>query len=170
MEKSIEKFDFHATVDAVWQALFSVTCHILFDFALVGLGIATFIGACAFVFKARQHRFARPFTSVAIRLGSVCLGLAVPGLVCLVFTGKLPDSGVYGNNCFLGFLVFWSMVTIYLLGEEMNYQWFDRKGLDDNEVEDPETYFGDAKPEPEVNAVVRENSHRTEVRESAVNH
>ncbi len=168
MEKSIEKFDFHATVDAVWQALFSVICHILFDFALVGLGIATFVGACAFVFKTRQHRFARPFTAVATRLGTVCLGLAVPGLLCLLFTGKMPDSGVYINFS-LGFLVVWSMVTIYFLGEEMNYQWFDTKGLDDEEVEDPAAYFADPTPKQESDAGVKEDNDRIKVRESAVN-
>ncbi|MDZ4837763.1 MAG: hypothetical protein SGJ27_28600 [Candidatus Melainabacteria bacterium] len=123
MDRNLEKFDFQATLRSVGEAVVSVICHILFDFALVGIAVAAVLATCALVLSKRKHHFARPFYVVARRIATACAALAVPGLAYLVFTGHLPDSGVYLNFSF-GFLVLWSMVTIYLCAEEMNFEWF----------------------------------------------
>jgi len=120
-----DKFDFQATLNAVGNAVVSVICHILFDFAMVGLGVAAVLAVLGFVMGQRKHRFEKRFYTVAKNISLACLGMALPGIGCLIFTGHLPESGVYVNFS-LGFLVLWSMVTIYLCAEEMNYEWFVR--------------------------------------------
>lgn len=135
MDRSLEKFDFQATLRSVGEAVVSVICHILFDFALVGIAVAAVLATCALVLSKRKHHFTRPFYVVARRIATACAALAVPGLAYLVFTGHLPDSGVYLNFSF-GFLVLWSMVTIYLCAEEMNYEWFTRGEQSPQVIED----------------------------------
>lgn len=123
MERSLDKFDFDATVRTVGEAIVSVICHILFDFALVGIGVAAVLATCAYFLGKRKHHFTQPFFVVARRVSTACLALAIPGLVCLLLTGRLPESGVYINFSF-GFLVLWTMVTIYLCAEQINFEWF----------------------------------------------
>lgn len=135
MEPSPEKFDFQATVRSVGDAVISVICHILFDFALVGIGVAAVLTTCAFVLGKRGHHFKRPFYIVARRIATACAALSVPGFGFLIFTGHLPASGVYLNFSF-GFLVLWSMVTIYLCAEEMNFEWFTRGEKSPQVIED----------------------------------
>lgn len=135
MEPSPEKFDFQATVRLVGDAAVSVICHILFDFALVGIGVAVVLSICAFVLGQRKHHFSRPFYIVARRIATACAALSVPGFGFLIFTGHLPASGVYLNFSF-GFLVLWSMVTIYLCAEEMNFEWFTRGEKSPQVIED----------------------------------
>lgn len=125
MEPRLFKFDFHATVEAVGHALLAVICHILFDFAMVGIGVACVLAVCGFVMGQRKHRFEKPLYSVAKRVSLACAAISVPGVACLLLTGSFPESGVYVNFS-LGFLVLWSMVVIYLCAEEMNHTWFDR--------------------------------------------
>ena len=135
MDRSVEKFDFQATVRSVGEAVVSVICHILFDFALVGIGVAIVLAICAVVLKGRKHHFARPFFVVSRRIATACAVLAVPGCGFLLATGHLPESGVYLNFSF-GFLVLWSMVTIYLCAEEMNFEWFTRGEKSPQVIED----------------------------------
>lgn len=125
MEPRLFKFDFHATVEAVGHALLAVICHILFDFAMVGIGVACVLAVCGFVMGQKKHRFEKPLYSVAKRVSLACAAISVPGVACLLLTGSFPESGVYVNFS-LGFLVLWSMVVIYLCAEEMNHTWFDR--------------------------------------------
>jgi hypothetical protein len=133
MEPSLFKFDFHATVNAVGHALVAVVCHILFDFAMVGIGVAAVVAVIGLVMGQRKHRFEKRFYTVAKRVALACLGISLPGLICLAITHHFPESGNYVNFS-LGFLVLWSMVTIYLCAEEMNHEWFDR-GQTPKEIE-----------------------------------
>lgn len=118
-----DKFNFQATLASVNQAVLSVVCHIVFDFAMHGFMIAAILATCAVVLAQRKHRFSRPLFSVSRRMAIFCGIISIPGLISLCITGALPATGVY-TGASLGFIVFWSMVTIYMCGEEMNYQWF----------------------------------------------
>lgn len=123
MEGQAEKFDFHQTVGEVWQAASAVIGHCLFDAAKNGFVLA-FIIACVALFLSRtKHRFTKPLFAVARRLSLVCAVVAVPGVLYLLFTGKLPNSGNY-NVTDLGYIVWWSMVSVHMCAEEMNFQWF----------------------------------------------
>ncbi len=134
MEDSLNKFDFQATLNSVQQALYSVVCHIVFDFAMHGFIIVLVLCVCGFILKQKQHRFSRPLLNVARRIGITCVILCTPGLACLAICKTLPATGVY-TGASLGFIVFWTMVTIYLCAEEMNYQWFI-KGRKPDELEE----------------------------------
>ncbi|MBX3149941.1 hypothetical protein KF728_07345 [Candidatus Obscuribacterales bacterium] len=125
MEPGLFKFDFHATVNAVGHALIAVVCRMLFDFAMVGLGIAAIVATCAFVLGQKKHRFEKPLYSVAKRLSMVCAAISIPGWVHFLVAGHFPESGVY-SWFILGDVVLWSMVTIYLCAEEMNHSWYDK--------------------------------------------
>ncbi len=141
MEPGLFKFDFHATVNAVGHALIAVVCRMLFDFAMVGLGIAAIVATCAFVLGQNKHRFEKPLYSVAKRLTMVCAAISIPGWVHFLVAGHFPESGVY-SWFILGDVVLWSMVTIYLCAEEMNHSWYD-KGNTPKEI-------GEVEPENEV--------------------
>ncbi|MBX3076820.1 hypothetical protein KF913_23115 [Candidatus Obscuribacterales bacterium] len=141
MEPGLFKFDFHATVNAVGHALIAVVCRMLFDFAMVGLGIAAIVATCAFVLGQKKHRFEKPLYSVAKRLSMVCAAISIPGWVHFLVAGHFPESGVY-SWFILGDVVLWSMVTIYLCAEEMNHSWYD-KGNTPKEI-------GEVEPENEV--------------------
>lgn len=145
MDTSLEKFDFQATVRSVGEAVVSVICHILFDFALVGIGVAVVLSVCAFVLSQRKHHFSRPFYVVARRIATACAALSVPGFGFLIFTGHLPASGVYLNFSF-GFLILWTMVTIYLCAEEMNFEWFTRGEKSPQDIEDETNVFSSSQP------------------------
>lgn len=134
MDDSLTKFNFQATLQSIQQAAYSVVCHIIFDFALHGFLIVLVLMICGFVLGQRKHRFSRPLFSVAQRVGIACGLLMTPGLICLAVTRTLPATGVY-SGASLGFIVFWTMVTIYLCAEEMNYQWYI-KGQTPKELEE----------------------------------
>lgn len=130
MDDNLSKFDFQATLSAVGNAFYAVVCHIIFDFALHGMAIAAILALVASSLSSRKHRFVRPFFSLARRISMVCGALMIPGLIAIAITGHLPDTGVYSLGfskgiSSLGFIVFWSMVTIYLSAEELNHEWFD---------------------------------------------
>lgn len=146
MEPGLFKFDFHATVNAVGHALVAVVCRMLFDFAMVGLGIAVIVAICAFVLGQRKHRFEKPLFSVAKRLSIVCGVISIPGWVHCLVTGHFPESGVY-SWFILGDVVLWSMVTIYLCAEEMNHAWYDR-GNTPKEI-------GEVEPENQVESSLK---------------
>lgn len=146
MEPGLFKFDFHATVNAVGHALIAVVCRMLFDFAMVGLGIAAIVATCAFVLGQKKHRFEKPLYSVAKRLSMVCAAISIPGWVHFLVAGHFPESGVY-SWFILGDVVLWSMVTIYLCAEEMNHSWYD-KGNTPEEI-------GEIEPENEVESSLK---------------
>lgn len=123
MEGQAEKFDFQQTVSEVWQAASAVIGHCLFDAAVNGFVLAFIIACVALYLSRSQHRFTKPLFSVARRLSLVCAVVAVPGVLNLIFTGKLPASGNY-NVTSLGYIVWWSMVSVHMCAEEMNFQWF----------------------------------------------
>ncbi len=123
MEQGLEKFDLQSTVATVWNAIGAVTCHILFDGAIHGLIMAAIICTIGLALRTRQHRFGKPLIFAALRIALVCVLATIPGVLCLVITGKLPETGVYNVNS-LGFIVFWSMVSVHLCAEEMNFQWW----------------------------------------------
>jgi hypothetical protein len=146
MEPGLFKFDFHATVSAVGHALIAVICRMLFDFAMVGLGIAAIVAICAFVLGQRKHRFEKPLYAVSKRLSLVCTAISIPGWVHFAIAGHFPESGVY-SWFILGDVVLWSMVTIYLCAEEMNHSWYDRGNT-------PEE-IGEVEPENEVERSIK---------------
>ena len=146
MEPGLFKFDVHATVNAVGHALVAVVCRMLFDFAMVGLGIAAIVAICAFVLGQRKHRFEKPLFAVAKRLSIVCGVISIPGWIHFAVTGHFPESGVY-SWFILGDVVLWSMVTIYLCAEEMNHAWYDR-GNTPKEI-------GEVEPENQVESSLK---------------
>ncbi len=125
MEGQVEKFDFQQTVSEVWQAAWGVIGHCLFDAALNGFILAFVLACVALILRNSKtnHRFTKPLFSVARRLSMVCAVVAVPGVLYLISTGKLPAAGNY-NVTSLGYIVWWSMVSVHMCAEEMNFQWF----------------------------------------------
>lgn len=123
MEGQVEKFNFQQTVSEVGQAAIAVIGHCLFDAAINGFLLAIVIALVALILSRTKHRFTKPLFSVARRLSIVCAVVAVPGVLYLIFTGKLPSSGNY-NVTSLGYIVWWSMVSVHMCAEEMNFQWF----------------------------------------------
>jgi DMSO/TMAO reductase YedYZ heme-binding membrane subunit len=123
MEGQAEKFDFHQTVDMVWQAATGVIGHCLFDAAVHGFVLAAILALVALILSRSKHRFTKPLFAVSRRLSIVCAIVAVPGVLYLIFTRSLPYSGNY-NVTSLGYIVWWSMVSVHMCAEEMNFQWF----------------------------------------------
>lgn len=123
MEGQAEKFNFQETVHEVGQAAIAVIGHCLFDAAVAGFVLALVLALVALVLSRSKHRFTKPLFSVSRRLSMVCAVVAVPGVLYLIFSGKLPNSGNY-NVSFLGYIVWWSMVSVHMCAEEMNFQWF----------------------------------------------
>lgn len=123
MEGQAEKFNFQQTVSEVGQAATAVIGHCLFDAAVNGFVLALILACVALILSRSKHRFTKPLFSVARRLSMVCAVVAIPGVLYLIFTGKLPNSGNY-NVTSLGYIVWWSMVSVHMCAEEMNFQWF----------------------------------------------
>jgi hypothetical protein len=118
-----ESFNLHQTVLAVQQAVIGVVCHMIFDAAIHGLAMALILGGIGLTLKLRQNRFGQPLINVCRRLSFVCLLLASPGALTLIFQGHLPPSGVYNVNS-IGFIIFWSLICLHFSAEEMNYCFF----------------------------------------------
>ena len=118
-----ESFNLHTTLIQINQAVFAVVCHIFFEAGLHGLISALIIGIIGSILLMRKQRFGKPFIAVGKKLGLVCSGLMLPGILAILKLGHLPAAGVFNVNS-LGFMVFWSLVSLYLCAEEMNYQWF----------------------------------------------
>jgi len=123
MPPAAETFNLAETMQAVSQAFGVLVCHIGFDFGLHGLIIGLIFGLLGLYFLRRGHRFGRPMLALCRKMSLICLILMVPGGIALASSGHLPSTG---NVCIssLGFLVFWSLISLHLLMEEMNYQWF----------------------------------------------
>ncbi|MFA6211868.1 MAG: hypothetical protein WCT03_19440 [Candidatus Obscuribacterales bacterium] len=123
MEKSFDNFSYAETVHTVQEAVVSIFCRIIFDWAVHGLAVALFLSVFGLVLVARKNRLSKPFFGVAKKLGIFCAIVAAPGLITLATSGSLPPVGVYNVNS-LGFLCLWSLICAHMLGEETNYQWF----------------------------------------------
>ena len=116
-------FNLHGTILAIAHAFYAIFCHVFFDAALHGLGIAVVFALFGFVLFKRSQRFGKPLMSVARRLSIFCLVLLLPGALSLLFAGHLPSTGVFSINS-MGFIGFWSLICVHLSAEEMNHQWF----------------------------------------------
>jgi hypothetical protein len=121
MEKVHEHFSLKDTLHTVWDAAYSVFCHIIFDWAVHGLIVAAILVIVSLVLSKRGHRLAKPFMVVGRKLAIFSAIFAAPGLFTLAVSGKLPAVGVYNINS-IGYLSFWSLFCAHALGEESNYQ------------------------------------------------
>lgn len=118
MDNISANFNLHATVRATEQALIAVTCHMLFKFALHGLFMACVVAILGFLLAAKKHSFAPSLIKVAERTSIFCLILALPGLISLLFLGKLPDAGVFNFNS-VGLICLWSLIYLHLAAVEI---------------------------------------------------
>jgi len=116
-------FNFKETLATINQAAYAVICHILFDAAVHGMIVAALIGIVGYILKGRNHRFGKPLLAASRKVAIACLVVGIPGVLSFAFTGGLPDTGNYNVHS-IGFIVFWCMASIPVIGEEMNYQWF----------------------------------------------
>jgi hypothetical protein len=134
MEKSVDSFNFKEVLQQVWDAVYGIACHIVFDGAVHGLAIALILVAVGFYLLGKKHKIAKPFIAGGRKLAILCSIFALPGLVVLLTSGKLPPVGVYTMNS-LGYIAFWSLFSAHLVGEELNYQCTVKKPEDDQEPE-----------------------------------
>ncbi|MBX9687116.1 MAG: hypothetical protein K2X27_10465 [Candidatus Obscuribacterales bacterium] len=118
-----EHFDLAAASDAVWNALVSVVCRIGFDAAVHGFCLAGIVLAVALSLSSRKHRYGKPLLAVARKIAIFCSILGLPGLISLVMSGKLPEVNSLQLSS-VGLIGFWSLVTLHLCMEEMNFQLF----------------------------------------------
>jgi MYXO-CTERM domain-containing protein len=118
-----EKFNLDSALAGAWQAFQAVVCHIGFEAALHGLAFAVVLGLAGLVFIRRRQRFGRPLLAVCWKLSLFCLVLMLPGVLTLVLSGQLPPTGTLKISS-LGFMAFWSLISLHLSAEEMNFQWF----------------------------------------------
>lgn len=123
MDRLSDGFNLHQTIESIGQAFQAVICHVFFDAALHGLGIAIIFAILGVALLKGKPKIGKPFIAVAKRLAIFCAVLLVPGLISLALQGHLPSTGVFSINS-LGFIVFWSLICVHLSAEEMNFQWF----------------------------------------------
>ena len=116
-----EHFDLNATMDAISNAFTSLVCRIGFDAAVHGFCLAAVVLLVGLACLSRKHRYGKPLLSVSKKIAIFCAVLVVPGLICLLTTGKLPLVDRLQLSSF-GLLGFWSLVTLHLCMEEMNFQ------------------------------------------------
>lgn len=115
-----DKFDLHATLQAIGQAATAVVCHMLFEFAMYGLLMAVLLAIAGAFYLSKQHRFGRPLITVSRRVATTCLILSLPGAWTLVFYGSLPSAGVF-NVSSIGFICAWSLIFLHLSAEEIEH-------------------------------------------------
>lgn len=120
-----EHFSLAATMDALGQATVAIICRIGFDAAVHGLIVAFIIAVIGLVLASRQHRYGKPLLSVFKKMAIFCSALAVPGVICLISSGKLPPVNSLQLSS-VGLIGFWSLVVLHLCMEEMNFQWFQQ--------------------------------------------
>lgn len=123
MPVGADKFNLDATLSAIAQACTALFCHALFDAAWHGFAVALLVGLAGFLLHKRKQRFGKPLIAVCRKLSAFCLVLTIPGIISLVTSGRLPPVGVFQFSS-LGFLVFWSFVSLHLSAEEMNFEWY----------------------------------------------
>lgn len=123
--ESAEHFDLNATMEAIWNACSAVVCRIGFDAAVHGFCLALVVLAVGLVLKSRKHRYGKPLLAVFRKIAIFCMILVLPGLLCLLGSGKLPAINSLQLSS-VGLLGFWSLVTLHLCMEEMNFQLFQQ--------------------------------------------
>ena len=120
MEPAGDKFDLHATMQAIGQATIAVICHMIFKFAVHGLFMAALLAIIGLVLSRNKQKFGLPLLKVAGRIATACLVLSLPGCCSLVIYGRLPDAGVFNVNS-IGFICLWSLICLHLSAEEINH-------------------------------------------------
>lgn len=133
MDKSVDSFNFKEVLQQVWDAVYGIACHIVFDGAVHGLAIALILVVAGVYLTGKKHKIARPFINGGSKLAILCSVFALPGLVVLLTSGKLPPVGVYTMNS-LGYIAFWSLFSAHLVGEELNFQCTVKKPLEEGEA------------------------------------
>lgn len=126
-----EHFNLEATVDAVWHAFVSVVCRIGFDAAVHGFCLAIIVLVIGLSLAGKKHRYGKPLIAVFRKMAIFCSALILPGLICLLSTGKLPPVNTLQLSS-VGLLGFWALVTLHLCLEEMNFQLFQAKQTSQN--------------------------------------
>ena len=121
-----EHFNLSATIDAVWQALVAIVCRIGFYAALHGFCLSIIVLIVALALLSRKHRYGKPLLAVFGKIVIVCAILSLPGLACLVTCGALPAVNSLQLSS-VGLIGIWSLVTLHLVMEEMNFQLFQTK-------------------------------------------
>ncbi len=119
----VERFDLEATIALILNALSAVVCTVGFQAAVHGLIVALIICLVALIAMKRQSKTAQPLLVVFRKISIFCVVLSVPGVICLVTSGKLPQVNQLELNSF-GLIGLWALVTAHLCMEEMNHQWF----------------------------------------------
>ncbi len=122
-----EHFDLAATMDAITQGIVSIVCRIGFEAAVHGLVLAGVVLAASLFYATRKHRFAKPLVTVAKKLSIFCAIIAIPGVISLVSTGKLPPINSLQLSS-VGLIGFWTLVTLHLCMEEINFQLIQSRG------------------------------------------
>jgi hypothetical protein len=123
MPEGTESFDLQSTVNTVGEAFFAVICNVGFQAATAGLAVAVVIGAAGLFCLLRNRKSGQPLLSVARKIAIFCGCLSVPGLLTLLFQGRLPAVNQLVLHPF-GLLGFWGLITAHLCMEEMNFQWY----------------------------------------------
>lgn len=123
MPTDTEPFDLGATCSMVFNALVAVISNIGFQAASAGLVVACVIGLLGYIALVRNQRQAKPLLKVFRKVAIFCCILGVPGVACLIFTGKLPQVNQLQLHP-VGLLGFWALVIAHLCMEEFNFQWF----------------------------------------------
>ncbi len=118
-----EHFDLAATTDAIWQAVVAIVCRIGFDAAVHGFCVSALVLAVGLSLSGKKHRYGKPLIMVFRKMAIFCSILILPGLVCLISSGKLPPVNSLQLNS-VGLIVFWALVTLHLIMVEINFQLF----------------------------------------------
>jgi hypothetical protein len=113
-----ESFDLHATLHSIGQAALAVTGHMLFKFGVHGLFMAAFMAIAGLVLVRKNPTLHKALLLVARRIAVFCAVISLPGIMCLIFYGKLPDAGVFNINS-MGFICLWSLICVHLFAEEV---------------------------------------------------
>lgn len=117
-------FSLQQTLAAIQEALYGVTCHILYDAALHGLVVGCVVALIGLCLKPKKTKASKPMVLAGFKIMALCTVLAIPGAATLYLVGGLPETGYYESNT-LGYLCFWSYVAVWFTGEHINHQWFD---------------------------------------------
>jgi hypothetical protein len=123
MPTTTEPFDLGATAGMVYQALIAVISNIGFQAASAGMIVAGLIGLLGYIALLRKQHQAKPLLNVFRKVTIFCIILAVPGALCLLTSGHLPQVNQLQLHP-LGLIGFWSLVIAHLCLEEFNFQFF----------------------------------------------
>lgn len=118
-----EHFDLAAASNSVWNALSSVVSRVGFDAAVHGICVASVVLLVGIYFSTRHHRYGKPLIAVSKKMAIFCSLLGLPGLISLLSSGKLPPVNSLQLSS-IGLIGFWTLVTLHLCMEEMNFQLF----------------------------------------------